>query len=138
MMDDDWDDDFVDLDGYGCEATGDRSLDEFGDRSPRWPSETQRRQAQQARDREQRRNSTRAIRDAEIERNKAETKRRNAERRGKPEPPAESHNGPAATWHIAGIRLQTPRPGHWVARAIRWPRSQGDKAHVGWPAVTRY
>jgi hypothetical protein len=79
-------DEYVDLDCGGWDVTGDPALDETGYRSPRQPSRTQRNQAQAKRDREQRKVISRAMRDAATELNKAETKRRNAERRGEPVP----------------------------------------------------
>jgi hypothetical protein len=85
---DDWDD-YCDLDGYGGEATGDRSIDELGYQSPRHLSQTQRHQQQLKRDREQQRVITQAIRDATLARNRQETKARNAARRGKPAPEPE-------------------------------------------------
>jgi hypothetical protein len=48
---------------------------------------------------------------------------------------AESHNRPAPTCHIGGIRPETPAPRHGVA-ATRWPGRSRDMAHVGSPAVT--
>jgi hypothetical protein len=85
MDEDDWDD-IVDLD-YGGEATGDRQLDELGYRLPRGATDPMvLHQKQLARDREQRRNITKAIRDAEIERNRRETRQRNRARRGEPVP----------------------------------------------------
>jgi len=81
-MDDDYDE-YCDLD-----ITGDPALDQQGYQGPHWPSEVQRHQAQLKRDREQRRNISKALRDSTLARNKAETRQRNRARRGEPEPVA--------------------------------------------------